>query len=73
MSSYVEQTLSAKRRAHLANVAQLQATLTDLEPDAAARARRTIANLQNQVVQLDAQMLRRNNKQSAARAACRGV
>ena len=62
MSSYVEHALSAKRRAHLANVAQLQATLPDLEPDAAARAHRTIANLQSQIVQLDVQLLRNNQR-----------
>lgn len=62
MSSYVEQSLDAKRRAHLANVAQLKATLPDLGPDAAARAHRTVANLQCQVLKLDAQMLRNNQR-----------
>tara|TARA_B100001059_G_scaffold231322_1_gene266966 strand:+ start:2392 stop:2586 length:195 start_codon:yes stop_codon:yes gene_type:complete len=64
MSAYVMQALSAKRRAHLANVAQLKATLPDLEPDTAARAHWTLANLQSQIEQLDAQLLR--NSQRAA-------
>ncbi|MEH6564613.1 MAG: hypothetical protein V7756_04730 [Halopseudomonas sp.] len=62
MSAYVLQGLSAKRRAHLANVDLLKAALPNLEPDAAARAHRTIANLQSQIVQLDAQLLRNNQR-----------
>tara|TARA_R110000764_G_scaffold2641_4_gene11454 strand:- start:8968 stop:9162 length:195 start_codon:yes stop_codon:yes gene_type:complete len=62
MNAYVMQALSAQRRAHLANVALIEATIPDLEPNAAARAHRTRANLQRQIGQIDAQMLRNNQR-----------
>lgn len=47
-------TLYAERKAHLANVQALEHQAPKLEPDAAARAKRTIANLKQQIAKINA-------------------
>lgn len=57
--------LQAERRAHLANVALLKATLSNLEPDNADRARRTITHLKRQIERIDAQLQRPSTRTAA--------
>ena len=58
MNASVCNALQAKRRAHLANVQLLEATLTNLAPDDADRARRTIAHLKGQISRINDQLRR---------------
>jgi len=56
MSQIHINTLIAERKVHLANVEMLKARAPDLEPDAAARAGHTIANLKHQIRAIEAQL-----------------
>ena len=46
-------TLTAERKAHLANIFELERRAPKLDPEAAARALRTIENIQQQVTSID--------------------
>ena len=65
MNATIHNALQAERRAHLANIQLLEATLPDLDPDAADRAHRSINYLKGQVGRIEA-MLQRPAPRSAA-------
>lgn len=58
MNTTIINALQTERRAHLANIQLLEATLPDLEADNADRAHRTIAHLRSRVELINAKLQR---------------